>query len=60
MTARKIKGIGFLVSGAAFLVTGGVFVFASVTPDWLAAAFQFVGMVAGFFGIKFVYPDTEN
>ena len=59
MTDRKKKGIGFMISGAAFLAVGGLFTFADLTPDWVAAAIALVGMVAQFFGFTTVFPDTE-
>lgn len=60
MTARKKKGIGFGISGAAFVIAGVVFFFMEASPDWLAPLLNLGGLVAGFFGFKTVFPDTEE
>lgn len=60
MTARKKKGIGFLVSGIAFLVGGGIFLGVDVTPDWLGTVFGIIGMVGNALGFGTVFPDTED
>lgn len=59
MTARKKKGIGFLISGAVFVVAGGVFLGMPVTPDWLGPVMGLVGLVANFLGFVVVFPDVE-
>jgi len=60
MTPRKRKGIASAITGALFLVTGGVLFFAEASPDWLPLMIQAIGMVAGLFGFKVVYPDTGD
>lgn len=59
LTARKKRGIGFLIGGVAFLVTGGIFIGLEATPDFLGLIFQAVGMLAELFGFKVVFPDTD-
>ena len=60
MTARKKKGIGFLISGAVFIVAGGVFVGVPTTPDWLVPVMGLVGLIANFLGFVVVFPDIEE
>ena len=59
MTTRKKRGVGYFISGAAFIVGGAICFAAQVTPVWFPAAISLVGLVAGFFGFKFVYPDED-
>ena len=56
MTAKKKKGIGFILSGVAFLIVGIFSIKGSVPPS-LGQIFSIVGLVANAVGIAFVYPD---
>lgn len=59
MTARKKRGVGFLISGGAFIV-GSVLCFTTmVDPGWFPIALAIVGMLANFFSFKTVFPDTK-
>lgn len=60
LTARKKKGIGFLVGGLAFLAAGGVFIGLTATPDWLNLAFMVIGAIGNVLGFTFVFPDTSD
>lgn len=59
MTARKKRGIGFFVSGAAFVGAGVIMFAVTQTPEWLGTVFQLVGLVAGALGFTVVFPDTD-
>lgn len=60
MTARKKRGVGFLISGAVFAAMGGIFLGTEVTPDWVATVIGVVGLVANALGFVTVFPDTEG
>lgn len=59
MTARKKKGIGFLITAGIFAIVGGVFIGTDVTPEWVGLLTQGIGLIAGLLGFKIVSPDTE-
>lgn len=59
MTARKKKGIGYLISSGAFLLAAIVTFTTAATPAWLSTSFVIVGMITNFFGIITVFPDTD-
>lgn len=59
MTSRQNKGIGFLISGAAFILLGVFNVGFEVTPEWVTVVLDVVGLVAGYFGYRFVRPESE-
>lgn len=59
MTARKKKGVGFLISGIAFVVGGIITVSTVSTPAWFPVTLTVVGLVANFFGFVTVFPDNE-
>ena len=60
LSARKKKGIGFLIGGVAFLAAGGVFIGLANTPDWLNLAFMIVGAIGNILGFTVVFPDTSD
>lgn len=59
MTARKKRGIGFLISGVVFAVVSGIFLGTEVTPDWVGTVVGIIGLVANALGFTTVFPDTE-
>lgn len=59
MTARKKKGVGFLISGGAFFVAAVVMFSTTATPAWLGTSLTIVGMIANFFGFTTVFPDAD-
>lgn len=54
---RRVKGIGFLISGAAFILLGVFNVWSEITPDWVTIGLDMVALVSGFFGYRFVRPE---
>ena len=60
MTARKKKGIGYIISGAIFVGVGGVFIGMETTPDFVSLIIQGVGMIASLLGFTTVFPDTDE
>jgi len=60
MTARKKKGLGFIVTGAVTAIVGGVLMATVSTPDWVSIALNLISAVAGVVGIVFVAPDTTE
>jgi len=59
MSARKKRGISLFVIGAAAIVGGVLAMKLPVDPQWWTTLLPFVGIVAEFFGFKFVYPDVD-
>lgn len=60
LSARKKKGIGFLIGGLAFLAAGGVFLGIESTPDILGVIFQVVAAVGSVLGFTIVFPDIGD
>ena len=58
MSARKKMGISLFLVGAAAIIGGILAIKLPEDPAWWASAIPFIGMIAQFFGFKFVYPDV--
>ena len=59
MTDRKKKGVTMMVTGGLGIAAGIIVYATTQTPTWVPLVIQVVGIVAGFFGITVVYPDTD-
>ena len=57
MTARKKKGLGFVVTGVVTAAVGGILMATTATPEWVSVALSIITAVCGVIGIVFVAPD---
>ncbi len=60
MSARKTKGIGFLIGGTVFIIVGAVFFRMDVTPEWVSIGMVVLGKLADVFGFTLVFPDVDK
>ena len=60
MIARKKMGISLFAIGAAAIMGGVLAITLPADPAWWISAIPFIGLVAEFFGFKFVYPDVQE
>lgn len=60
MTARKKRGVGFLVGGSVTIVFGVLFLTGEATPDWAMRGVVLLGAVLDALGFKAVFPDVET
>ena len=51
MTARQVRGIGFLVTGGLFFLAGIVSLAISSTPTWVPIVINAVGVVLNVLGV---------
>ena len=59
MSARKKMGISLFAIGVAAIVGGILAIKLPADPAWWTSAIPFIGLIAEFFGFKFVYPDVD-
>ena len=57
MTARKKKGLGFVVTGVVTAAVGGILMATTATPEWVSVGLSLITAVCGVIGIVFVAPD---
>jgi hypothetical protein len=58
MTARKKKGLGYMVGGLLFVVVGAILYFTASTPPIVAVIVQAIGAVGNIIGIAVMLPET--
>jgi len=56
MTARKKKGLGFIVSGGVFLIAGVICFATQATPVWFPTVISVIGLVANGLGLVTTFP----
>lgn len=57
MTARKKKGLAFMITGVVTAGVGAILYFVPATPAWVPVALSLITAVCGVLGIAFVAPD---
>lgn len=60
MTARKKRGVGFLVGGLVTIVFGVLFLSGETTPGWAMQGVVLLGAVLEALGFTAVFPDVEK